>query len=244
MKSVINFREMGGGTLLKKGMLYRSGSLDKARGKDLDQIRALQVKTIIDLRSAPEYRTQSGAPVEARKVALPLSFDGIAKVRLQRILWKKGVEERIMEVINSVYHDFTDLVCEEIGEIFRTLLREDAYPVLIHCRAGKDRTGFVCALIQMALGVEQEAIVQDYLKSNEYVLPKARRILRMLKIFTLGWFPARNLLLTFTVQEKYIRTIIRKINDGYGGIERYLERCGVSGSELRRLREILVEKEK
>lgn len=95
-----------------------------------------------------------------------------------------------------------DRVIPEVEELFRVLLREDTYPLLVNCRAGKDRTGFVCIVIQLALGVETEAIIRDYLKSNEFVLPKARRILKLLKILTLGWLPAGNIQLVFTVQEE------------------------------------------
>jgi protein-tyrosine phosphatase len=248
MKTVMNFREVGGypaggGRMLKKGLLYRSGSIDKAKGADLNRIRSLKLKTIVDLRSVSEYRGKSGAPVEARKLTLPIHFDSITRERLKPFLRKKGVEHQIIEAINSVYDDMMDRVFVEVGELFRVLLQVDAYPVLINCRAGKDRTGFVYAIIEMALGVETEAIIQDYLKSNEFVLPKARRILKPLQIITLGWLRAGNIQLAFTAQEKYIRTVIDKVNHQYGGIERYLERCGVSGNELERLRGMLIQRE-
>jgi protein-tyrosine phosphatase len=246
MKTVMNFREVGGfpsdnGKMMKRGMLFRSGSLDKARGNDLQRIRSLRIKTIIDLRSKPEYRSKTGAPLEVRKVTLPLNFDGIVKARLQPYLRKKGVEQQIINVLDGVYSDMVDWVLPEVGELFRVLLMEDPFPLLVNCRAGKDRTGFVYAVIELALGVETEYIIQDYLRSNDSVVPKARRILKLLKIITLGWFPAGNIQLAFTAQEKYIRTIIDKINQEYGGIVCYLERCGVSGNDLRRLREMLLD---
>ena len=112
---------------------------------------------------------------------------------------------------------------------------------LCFCRAGRDRTGFVSAVIQMALGVDKEAIIADYVRSNAHFLPMARRLLIVLKVFSLSMFPTSKVRIIFTTQERYIHTIIGKIENDYGGIGNYLAQCGIGAAELAAMRELLLD---
>lgn len=245
MRTVMNFRECSAlptvdGRRMRPGMLYRSGQLNKLRGSDLTEIHALGIKTMIDLRSEPERKGRfvlSGV----RRVSLPLDFDQVTRVRLRPLMFRRGAEAQIIAAVNSVYIDMIPRVLPEIGKLFRLLLNTEAYPVLICCRAGRDRTGFACALIELALGVELPSIVRDYLRSNDDILPRTKRMLWAARGFSLGIAPTNNLRTAFTVYELYIRTIINRINAEFGGISQYLARCGVGDSEMGRLQDLLLE---
>jgi len=246
MKTMINFRDFGGyatadGQRFKTGYLYRSGQLDHASRRDLEMLQTLGIQTVIDLRSEKERKHESPLWSGACAVCLPMAFDEIMQAGLMPLLFKRNAETAVFDMIEGVYLHTVDQSCPQLAAIFRLLLVPDTYPLLIHCRAGRDRAGFVSAVIQLALGVETEDVVVEYLRSNAYLLPQARRLLVALKVFSLGLFPTRNLRAVFTSQARYIRAVAGRIEGEYGGIAAYLGRCGVEPSELASLRRLLLD---
>jgi len=151
------------------------------------------------------------------------------------------VRTAVFDMVESVYADTVDHSCSQLAALFTLLQQPEVYPVLIHCRAGRDRTGFVSAVIQLALGVQTEDVVTEYLRSNALLLPQARRAPRVLQIITLGLFSADNLRAVFTSQERYMSTVIGKIEGEYGGITRYLGQCGIAAWQLEALKGLLLE---
>ena len=121
------------------------------------------------------------------------------------------------------------------------LLNAEAYPVLIHCRAGKDRTGFMCALVQQAVGVERAVVFQDYLKTNDHFMPLTPRMERMMKIFSLGRLQMENIRASLSAREEYLQAAFDQIDQRHGGLTAYLEKCGVTSCEIETLRGLLLE---
>jgi protein-tyrosine phosphatase len=246
MRSLLNFRDAGGyptidGKRLKRGILYRSGSMDKARSVDIKEIQSLGIKTIIDLRSISEQKRSPKSLKSAKRVNIPFDFEDYLDQHMKPIMYKRNKEQEIIEIITTMYGKIADFVFLQLKEIFKILLSLDSLPILIHCRAGKDRTGFVYAILHLALGVETKYVIQDYLKSNDFILPEAKQYLKFARFFTLGLLHTDNLLTTFTANEKYIRTVIDKINNEYGGIEQYLMKCGIGIREFEMLRNLFLE---
>ncbi|HSD84526.1 MAG TPA: tyrosine-protein phosphatase [Anaerolineae bacterium] len=246
MKTVNNFRDFGSyptqdGRWLRGGQLYRSGDLDQLRGPDLKTIQALQLKTIVDLRAPRECKNGTHASLGARRVSLPFDIERDTRERLQPLMTKKNVEPEISAIISQTYAKMVDQVKDQLGEIFRLLLCAESYPVLIHCRAGKDRTGFACALIQLTLGLDPQTVLADYLKSNEFVLPRVRQMMKYARMFSLGRLPTENLALVYIVKEQYLCTALEKIEHCYGGLTSYLEQCGVGAPERAALQALLLE---
>ena len=248
MKTVNNFRDFGGYPTqdrrrLRQGQLYRSGDLDQLRGADRKTIQALHLKTIVDLRAPRERKNGTGALIGAHQVSLPFDFERDTRERLQPLMTKKNVEPEIRAIISQTYAEMVDQVQVQLGELFRLLLCAESYPLLIHCRAGKDRTGFTCAIIQLALGVERPSVITEYLKSNEFVLPQVQRMLRYARIMSLGLLPTQNLALVYAVKEQYLCTALEKIEQRYGGLKPYLAQCGVGPRECAALQALLLEPE-
>ncbi|CAG0931097.1 Tyrosine-protein phosphatase [Thermoflexales bacterium] len=246
MKTINNFRDFGGyrtqdGRRLRQGQLYRSGDLDRLRGADLKTIQALRLKTIVDLRSPRERKNKPGTAIGAQPISLPFDFDQVTRERLQPLMTQKNVEPEIDAIISQTYAEMVDRVQPQLRELFRLLLCGESYPVLIHCRAGKDRTGFTCAVIQLALGVERSVAIADYLKSNEFVLPSIQRMLKYARILSLGRLPVENLALVYTVKEQYLCTALKQIEQRYGGLTPYLEQCGIGPHERAALQALLLE---
>jgi protein-tyrosine phosphatase len=245
MKTLKNFRDLGNqpsidGKILKPGLIYRSGDLDKLDMRDSDYIRSLNIKTIVDLRSLGEQKKYKKTLQEIDRINLPLSFDEPTREKLRPFLFKKNVENIIMDICNTVYIDMVDAFQPLLPGLFEVLLSENQLPVLIHCRAGKDRTGVTCALIQMALGIKPESIIKDYLKTNDYLLPSIKPALNFMRIFSLGFFPVKNLEIAATAHERYIRTVFEQINNRHNGIENYLNHAGIKNEDILELRKRLL----
>jgi protein-tyrosine phosphatase len=122
-----------------------------------------------------------------------------------------------------------------------TLLSPGRCPVLIHCQAGKDRTGIICALILLALGADRHLIIDDFMRSNEALLPFFKKTLLRRKILSLGLFPSERILFAVTVRQRNIESILDRIENHYGGINAYLMESGYNTNSLDELkRELLV----
>lgn len=244
----INLRDFGGlptvnGNRMKTGLLYRSGNLEKLSNSNLLAISELHLQTVIDFRSMEEQSKSPGGFPGNRKVSLPCNIDQITRQRLRPLLLRRYADDEIVEAIDSVYKEMTDLMVHPVGEMIRIILGTGNCPVLIHCRAGKDRTGFAAAIIQLAMGVDQETIMHEYLKSNEFISPKISKALKRLRLFTLGLFPKGNLQAAFEVKAQYLNTAFSVIENKYGGLERYLASGGVHREDLDALKLKLLEQQ-
>ena len=244
LKSINNFRDFGGyitesGKQIKSGMIFRSGATDKMSGKDLLILKNQGLKTIIDLR--PKNEQQPNIRLEEfNKITIPFDIDRLAKNRTKPYIFKKGSEKYIIEAIKSVYEEMPELLKTQVSELFKLLSNMDSYPILINCRAGKDRTGFAAALIQLAIGKSEDFIMLDYLKSNDFFLTKAEKWLTITKIISFGKFPVNNIKIIFTAYEEYLEAAINRINNDYQGISGYLQYCGVDENEINKLKSLLL----
>src|SRR5512139_633934 len=210
MKTVNNFRDCGGyatadGSRLRTGCLYRSGTLDDARDADLHALQTLGLKTIVDLRAPREKTKELPTIAGARRIDLPIELENKARDRVQPLMVKRGAENEVVDILRQMYRDLADEAWPQAGQLFRILLSADAYPVLIHCRAGKDRTGFLCALVQQALGVKRAAIFQDYLETNDHFGIVTPRMERLMKIFSFGRLQMENVRASLSAREAYLQ---------------------------------------
>ncbi|MDR2608493.1 MAG: tyrosine-protein phosphatase [Treponema sp.] len=114
-----------------------------------------------------------------------------------------------------------DLVTGFLAEyklFFQTLKNEANFPLIFHCSAGKDRTGFAAALLLSLLGVDREIIINDYLLSAENVREKYAPYVELIKQRTGGRGDIEPLV---TVKREYIEAAFARIDDEWGGIENY-----------------------
>jgi protein-tyrosine phosphatase len=241
----INLRDFGGfrtlsGSTMKSGMLFRSGNLEKLRAGNRRLIAGLHLQTIVDFRSMTEQEKSPGTFPGSRKVSLPCNIDQLTRDRLRPLLLRRYADNEIVEAIDSVYKEMVDLMVEPIGELIRIILNPENCPVLIHCRAGKDRTGFAAAVIQWAMDVDPGIVMREYLKSNEFISPKISKALKRLRLFTLGLFPKGNLQAAFEVRAQYLETSRSVIENKYGGLEGYLSAGGIVRKDLETLKERLL----
>ncbi|MES4893326.1 tyrosine-protein phosphatase [Streptomyces sp. NPDC096012] len=253
LAGVRNFRDVGGlptvdGRRVRHGVLFRSGHLAHATAEDAAFLSSLGLHTIFDFRNAADQRLE-GPDVElpgVRNVNLPLSdpADGAE-------FWKM-VRDGDLDQLRAILDDgkaaarmtasYRMIVKQRTAEHSRVLraLAEDSVPALMHCAAGKDRAGISIAVTLLAVGVEREAIVADYLESNA----KHRRYkVRRNGSAETAYTPEVMDLLSplFDARAEYLEAAFESIEQTWGGFDTYLEQgLDLSPETRERLRERLL----
>ena len=245
MNNTLNFRDCGAcpttnGNKVKTGLLFRSASLDRLSRKNRAMVQSKNLSTIIDLRPANERPSRTAPLPGIRRITIPLDIDRIARKRILPYVFKRNGAVAVGNAINSVYFDIVALVPHAVRELFAPLSDTETYPLCINCRAGKDRTGYAIALILRTLGVADSVIITDYLRTNDFILPRLRRFTRPLQFATFGLLPAETMEESMTAHARYLQTAFARIDNNYGGIDEYLDFCGVPRQRRERLRGILL----
>ena len=174
-ETIFNFRDFGGyeardGGRISEGKLFRSAHLHNTNEKDLAKLAELNIGLIVDLRYAPERERQPSKWPENQKTRVlaypdPKDSDS-AKVAPHEAFMQHDLHkpEDARNYMLGSYAARPD----EAGyrQIFADTLRHMANtgdPILVHCAAGKDRTGTLCAIIKGALGVDRKTIMEDFM---------------------------------------------------------------------------------
>ena len=245
LAGVNNFRDYGGyavagGGRIKTGLLWRSAQHGDATDADLAAIDALGIATVIDLRGPSERdakpcRRASGFaaevlmhPDETAGLALHTeAADGVltaAEARAAMVRLYEGIAHR------------TNLV--EMLRRYFAVLTDVASPSLVHCVAGKDRTGFAVAALHRALGVHADDVMADYLLTNsaskldERIASGAFRDMPRYAAHEPATVRA-----LWGVEADYLTTAFAALEAQHGTFDRYLEAVlGVDATHLDRLR--------
>jgi protein-tyrosine phosphatase len=246
MFNKLNFRDCGGhatahGRHLKYGMLYRSGSLDRLRGKDFSIIAALGLQTIIDLRPSNERHGRITFLPGCNRVTIPFDIESITRKRIMPFMRKRDGTKDVISAVKSVYSEAATPGVNPIRMIFNYLTEKRHYPVCINCFAGKDRTGFTIALLLRLLGVPFNEIMNDYLATNGNILPRVRRFTTPLKLLSFGLLPTDTWEAALTAYDTYLATAFNRIEGEYHGIKQYLSLCGVSPKQQKQFASIMLE---
>lgn len=170
-----NFRDLAGdgeayktkeGRVLNKGIVFRSNALELSE-QDQKKIADLDLRNIYDLRTPGEIKLNPDSPIpgaqwENRNL---LGWDDVESVRTgftERPEKTLAGAEEIYRLISNDQH-----ARQEIGTLLRSIADSDGAQVF-HCSGGKDRTGWVSAILLHIAGVPRDVIVQDFLLSNDY----------------------------------------------------------------------------
>jgi protein-tyrosine phosphatase len=254
LTGVRNFRDVGGlptvdGRRVRHGVLYRSGHLAHATDEDAAFLASLGLHTVFDFRNAADQKLE-GPDVSlpgVLNVNLPLSdpADGAE-------FWKM-VRDGDLDQLRALLGDgraadrmiasYRTMIKHRTAEHSRVLhaLAEDSVPALMHCAAGKDRAGLSIAVTLLALGVEREAVVTDYLESNA----KHRRYkVHRSSSSASAWSPEIMELLSplFDARAEYLQAAFDTLEETWGDVDTYLEQgLKVTPSTRERLRERLLD---
>ena len=245
---VSNFRDLGGLPLLdggrtRDGRLLRSATLKSLTDTGIDQLRRYPVTNIIDLRTGSEHRLDPEPRVEGVRInKVPLT--GGETARTVRHALAAGDEIHARNILHDMYVSMIDREGDSIGQavsVTADALSTDDGAVLIHCTAGKDRTGLVIALILETVGVHREAIIQDY-AASEAQLSGAwlDEMLTAIERVGISLDQASRQLLTLSPAE-VMDDMLSYIEQEHHSVREYLTAHGVQEHSLKRLAEALAE---
>ena len=249
-RGVRNFRDLGGyaardGRTVRWGVLYRSGALHGATDRDLKLISALGLTRIIDFRAAYETeREPDRLPDDLAVRALKLSIEDPSTR-----VWHEARNEMVKNMTTldpSVYMKRTNSelatkFTPEYRLFFRELLASNGAPVLFHCTAGKDRTGFAAACILRILGVPHETVIEDYLLTNQYLLAVYQWRMFMVSMIRGKKFVdgVRGFM---RADESYISAAFEALEQEHGSFENYVrDGLGLSEHDVERLKKYYLE---
>jgi protein-tyrosine phosphatase len=167
-----NFRDLGGypgqdGRTVRWRQIFRSNHLGHLTEADIGVLRGLGLKNAFDFRGSEERAAATCAMQEIAVHSLPIEPTVVAALRARRAGGAPLSPADGLEVMRDSYRNYVQHNTPRFRSLFAHLL-EDPAPLVIHCTAGKDRTGFACALILHALGVDEDLIAEDYLLTNRY----------------------------------------------------------------------------
>lgn len=252
LKGGQNFREIGGyptldGRRLKRGMLWRSAKLDELTSEDVEVISALRIKTIADLRRRPERELSPTHKAIATGTHV-LAWDAcFARDELQiGDLFRLGATAAdYFEALLCLYRLLPEEHSLHLRELYQTVAAGDM-PILIHCAAGKDRTGVAVGILLDLLGVERPYILADYAKTEQLL-----DWTRLKKSAAMGAGVSRNWLdrldplalqLLMRSDERYLAAVFEDIEQRYGSTRKFLvERLQLSADVIEQMREHLLE---
>ena len=251
LRGTRNLRDLGGyrtadGRALRWGVLYRSDALALAGRKAADTLRRMGLAVIIDFRTEAE---RAAAPdrippgCSARLVRLPV-FDGPNSV--DKVVRRRLEEGSLGEADPAALfrEAYGQLPIEHLGQyraFVREVLEAGGRPILFHCVAGKDRTGFAAALVLRLLSVPAETIVGDYLLSRRYQvrISWTKRLLFALRYGRKAYGALARML---TIEPGFLEAAFARIDSVYGSFDAFAARgLGLGPADLERLADALLE---
>ena len=250
-----NFRDFGGyptmhGGQVKRGMLFRANRLSELTARDIATLDRTGIAAVFDLRSPRE------------READPTAWRG---AHLAFHSWPPGHKRRLVDMAleyprtqagaRQLMLDFYFELPRTLGHAFGGILREiasGAVPCVMHCSAGKDRTGMAAALVLSALGVPRDCVLDDYamtarISANEDDMArslftgrdggeKAQGKMREV-------FPPEAIAMMRSARPEFLESAFAGIDRDYGSLETYYRDIGVDNAMREQLVELLVEPE-
>lgn len=249
-EGIHNLRDYGGyagadGAKVKAGLLFRSGQHMEASGEDLDLIERLDIRTIIDLRGISE-RISFPCRRHADFGAEIIAYDGeTTSSPPHEGGWDKTdmTAEKGRQRMISVYTRMpvNPAMIDMFSRYFAALADRDGGS-LVHCFAGKDRTGIAASLLLHVLGAHKDDVVAEFLRTNDaptqHILERQSLPRMEAHYGTIDPEAIRNLM---GVLPEYIETYWSEVERDHGSMDAYLaQTLGVDETRKARLRERLL----
>jgi protein-tyrosine phosphatase len=212
-----NFRDLGGypardGRAVRWRQIFRSNHLGHLTDDDIAVVRGLGVRSAFDFRGREERAEALCGMTDLTVHSLPVEPTVVAALRAIAAAGTPLSTVAAIEVMRDSYRNYVQQNTQRFRALFGHLL-EDHAPLVVHCSAGKDRTGFACALMLHTLGVPDEVISEDYLLTNRFYRrdPSASSDLPDDVRQVLG-----------SVQASFLAAAFEAIDADYGDLENYL----------------------
>lgn len=226
-----NFRDLGGylsddGRSMKWGIIYRSGQLHHLTKDDLAYMERLGIRQIADFRSPSEVEDKPDKiPGKIIYKTYPIDIAG-SDLRDRIIAVIKGESEMdmaayMMNVNRQFATDYTGVYSRWIQNLAGN---PDPSPMVFHCNAGKDRAGFAAAILLRTLGIPEDTVLADYLKTNIYTVEFMEKTIRKIRTMTQFRNDGEVLRPLLGVDKRYLQTALNTIDEEWGSFEEYIKR--------------------
>lgn len=239
LEGSFNFRDLGGyqtidGYALRWRRLFRSDALQRLTTSDLAILSEIGLRTVIDLRANHEIEDGGLGALHALETTLHRHVPFTEKVATD-------AELSALRDLGKVYIDMLDRAPGCIRDVFSILADDDHYPAVIHCAAGKDRTGMTIAILLRALGVPDEQILADYALTGGYLAAHIAQIQAagapgMFDQTRLEQIPPELLL----SEPATLAAALNVLDQRFGSIAGYLEHAGVDAATVDQVRRQLL----
>lgn len=253
-----NFRDVSQETGIRSGLLYRSSQLSRLSDDGRAILHGLRITDVADLRSHQEVQRQGPGHVPDGVSVHLLPFhpddasaqDAPHESTFQRVMAESAGDEDVTasarRYMTEVYEEFPTLpgAHTAVREVISLLAAQR--PVIAHCFAGKDRTGFTVATVLEAVGVDRDHIIADFLRSNDAIAPLRERIMESVRSRAeeapevVMFAEARLTDEVLGVREEYLAAARSKLNEAYGSVGGFVEAAGVTPDDLSALRGVLL----
>lgn len=232
--SVANLRDIGGwhtndGRVVRRGLLFRSAALGGLADDGVEFFERLRIRTVYDLRTEPERVARPDRmPDGIEHVVIDVLADSSSAPPAQLIqvigdpkaaeaLFAEGRAVRLFE---GTYRELVHLPSALGGyrRFFSEIARPERRPALFHCTTGKDRAGWAAASMLMLLGVSDTDVMQEYMLTNEELLPLLQPVFDG---FAAAGGDPELLRPVLGVEEGYLQASIDEMRERFGTIESY-----------------------
>jgi len=236
-----NFRDAGGYAAGKRGQmhwgrLYRSGHLACLTAEDRRRLASLGLDLVVDLRRPDERDLEPSALPEGIAFHGADITPGSQASAIYADSTQLGGGRAMFDFMCDINREFVRSQTETYREVFAVLLDSGAERVLVHCSAGKDRTGFAVAMLQRALGVAVSDIEADYMLSRRYFLPE-EQLERLRAKYAVEHLSDEDLLPMMRVEPAYLQAALTAIDESWESHDAYLRHgLGLADAERRELR--------
>ncbi|KAF2725295.1 tyrosine protein phosphatase 5 [Polychaeton citri CBS 116435] len=255
-----NFRDIGGYCTsqpdghVRKGLVYRSADPGGAKGPGLEKMHSeLGIRVIFDLRSAPEIKRDGPewagieiddvnniASYNLRREWTPVYENRNSNPEKLAVRYKDYTSTKV-EGFEKAYQDIATCAPDAYGKIFRHLAQDNPDPCLIHCTAGKDRTGVLVAMLFMLVGVDPETIADEYSLTDKGLAHlKATFVERLLKnpVFENDQEAVERMI---SSKRENMLAAVKMIEREFGGTEKYMRtNCKMNADEIESVRKNLL----
>jgi protein-tyrosine phosphatase len=235
LEGAVNFRDLGGyatedGLRTRWRVLFRADGLSELTETDLEVMRELGIRTVVDLRSGQEVE-QSRFNVDAH----PVTFHHYPFIKA---LPNAEDFARAPGFLGTQYTEMLDEATPQIIGALSALAAPEARPAVFHCTAGKDRTGLLSALVLSLLGVPEETVIADYALSGAAM---NRLRAKLIEKYPDGESVIADSDVLFSADPANMVALFAHLRNRYGTVAEYAARVGVPEDVVQGLRQSLLE---
>ena len=246
-----NFRDLGGyptedGRHVRWGLFYRADSLGDLTDADLDRIRTLGIKLVCDFRSSEEKaeepdRLPADAPPE--RLELPILDESFSPAAFrEKITSGQLGDTDLRQLLIEGNRLFATRYASRYAAMLERLTDSASLPAVVHCTAGKDRTGFAAAVVLRVLGVPEQTVYEDFLLTNHYTAAEIERTLWIIRFASLFRTDPEQVRPVLGVERAYLEAAFDAIRESHGSFDAYRrEALGLDDAETEAFRRLALE---